>query len=67
MRDRAEFAQQLIQALQDAQAAAARPRSAEELARRAFDKLHFDFPVRGVGGGARIGGWRLVLRASGAA
>lgn len=40
------FAAALIAALEEAQAAAAQPKPAAQLAKAAWDKLQFDFPVR---------------------
>lgn len=43
-----DFAAQLIAAIEDAQAAASRPLSEPLLAQAAWDKLQYDFPVRGL-------------------
>eukprot|EP00887_Chlorella_sp_A99_P005442 scaffold1.g5442.t1 len=42
---RAAFAKALLEALRDAEEAAQRPRSADELAQKAWDALQFDFPI----------------------
>lgn len=39
------FVQQLILAIEDAQAQAAKPKPAAQLAQSAWDKLQYDFPV----------------------
>ena len=57
--DRLNFGAALIRALEDAERSAAAPRSGEALAGAAYEKLQFDFPVRGWAGvdGWGSGGW----------
>lgn len=43
---RRTFSQQLIAALEDAASVEKKPQTAEQLAKAAYDKLQFDFPVR---------------------